>query len=568
MFVVFEGIDGSGKTTISNRVAKKLRKRGLSIEHVREDGEFASPLMNNIRLFGKDTRNLEMVPLAELLLYCTREAQLSHDAIRPALAKADLVFADRYLYSYEVLGCWGRELPEPQVTQVLDAVAGGLWPELVVLVDVDPHIARARRKVSKIDKRSGGGSRKGMGGVGTQHRLRAGYLDLARRDPDRWLVVDNTSAPLSEVVDQVTEAIAALVGGKPAGDVARSTARARERATTARGSDATLAGAPDAFYAAIEERAEREPMVAAYLLSGLEDERAWDWRDRLLAADPATASVIAYGLQGVGGERAWAMRRALVDVATYHVARSLDGLAVEGPLAEAMRAELVDREPAAVLATLDGNDSPAAWEIRHELLEKYPVEVLGSLKRIDTDEAWGIRQWHADAPLEPAPDLELVGALAGSLRGIASARAWGLRRACFPHAPVPTLGSLMDVFDEASWAWREQWAERAAKIVLRSFDGSDDPRAWALRSAHCERVKETIDSIVGMDVEAAWELRDRCADVWPSTVAKSVAPLAGSARARRLVDHLLAGHAANLSLLKHATRIAASAGVELKEATA
>ena len=69
MFVVFEGIDGSGKTTVSNLVAKALRTRGIDVDHIREGGEFASPLVSRMREFGKDTRNIELRPLPEFLMY-------------------------------------------------------------------------------------------------------------------------------------------------------------------------------------------------------------------------------------------------------------------------------------------------------------------------------------------------------------------------------------------------------------------------------------------------------------------------------------------------------------------
>ena len=128
MFVVFEGIDGSGKTTVSNRVAKALRARGVAVDHIREGGEFASALVNRMRLFGKDTRNLTMAPLTELLFYVARDAQNLAEQILPALRGGGLVFADRYLYSYEVLSCSGRGLDRAQVRPILDAVAGGVWP--------------------------------------------------------------------------------------------------------------------------------------------------------------------------------------------------------------------------------------------------------------------------------------------------------------------------------------------------------------------------------------------------------------------------------------------------------
>src|SRR5438045_3466607 len=139
MFVVFEGIDGSGKTTVSNRVAKKLRDSGLTVEHLREGGKFSSQVTQAIREFGRDARNLDLTPHAEFFLYVTRDVQLLDEMTRPALERAEVVIADRFLYSAEILARYGRGLPESYVRPVLDAAARGLEPDLVVLVDIDPY---------------------------------------------------------------------------------------------------------------------------------------------------------------------------------------------------------------------------------------------------------------------------------------------------------------------------------------------------------------------------------------------------------------------------------------------
>ena len=73
MFVVFEGIDGSGKTTVSNRVVKRLGERGLSVKHVRAEGKFASSVTEAVRALARDVKNLELVPKAEFMLYVARK---------------------------------------------------------------------------------------------------------------------------------------------------------------------------------------------------------------------------------------------------------------------------------------------------------------------------------------------------------------------------------------------------------------------------------------------------------------------------------------------------------------
>ncbi len=560
MFVVFEGIDGSGKTTVSNKVAKALRARGIAVNHIREGGEFASALVNRMRLFGKDTRNLTMAPLTELLFYVARDAQNLAEQILPALGGEGLVFADRYLYSYEVLAHHGRGLELDQVRPILDGVAGGVWPDLVVLMDVDPHVARARRRVRKIVRRAqnelspGGGSRKGLGGKGVQHRLRNGYLELAAREPERWMVVDNgdVHTGLDQVVERVVSAIAALAGGESPAEVVAGDRRRAPRSPGFAAEAPTLAAGREAFYRAIAARAVREPEVAAYFLSGLDDERAYRWRRELIER---AADVVAFGLRGLGDEAAWALREELAERSAHYVARSLDGLQVEGPRAEAMRLRFADAEPEAVLASIDGIDTEAAWALRDRLCQGCERSVVASTKRIDTERAWALREryleQHGEAMVELPP---LAGSLVESLRGLGGERAWELRRRYLDLHPTAVLWSLVEVGDDEAWALRHQFAARAPKIVLRTFDGVDEPRAWALRRHYGPRVKEALDSIIGVDGDQAWALREACGDIWPSTVVKSVGELIFADRGRALVESLLGRHPDNLSLLKHVTR--------------
>ena len=241
MFVVFEGIDGSGKTTVSNRVADRLREAGLKVCHLRADGKFASAVSEGIRGFGRDARNLDMVPQAEFLLYVARDVQLIEQVLRPALAVNDVVISDRFLYTPEVLGRTARNLGADFTAPILRAAAGGLTPDLAVLVDVDPVLARARRKAFKLsvlDKRPP--ARKGLAGAGLQHRLRRGYIELAEASPRLWAVVDNEDV-LEDTVARVTALITeARRDGTPAAlerfraaSSARSRAAARERRPSA-----------------------------------------------------------------------------------------------------------------------------------------------------------------------------------------------------------------------------------------------------------------------------------------------------------------------------------------------
>jgi dTMP kinase len=97
--------------------------------------------------------------------------------------------------------------------------------------------------------------------------------------------------------------------------------------------------------------------------------------------------------------------------------------------------------------------------------------------------------------------------------------------------------------------------------VFATLRGSDDARAWELRERFCVACKEAIDSLQSLDGPGAWALRERCADVWPSTVVKSLGPLASTPRGQALVQRQLRRHAGNISLLKHAAAIAVGANV-------
>src|SRR4051812_32077853 len=268
MFVVFEGIDGSGKTTISNLVAATLKADGLSVKHLRADGKFVSPVSEGIREFGRNAQNLDLAWQAEFLLYVARDVQLIHEALRPALTSHDLVLADRFLYTPEVLGRHGRRLPESFTRPILTAAADGLEPDLVILVDVDPTFARARRKLRKLgEQQAKPPSRKGLSGVGLQQRLRRGYLAMAEEQPQRWVVLENQGS-LERSVQRAVDLIRqAHREGAP-----RAIAQFRAGAPRLAPAPALLqtpAEALQAFLKVVDGLIDREPRVAAYMLGGM-----------------------------------------------------------------------------------------------------------------------------------------------------------------------------------------------------------------------------------------------------------------------------------------------------------
>ena len=556
MLVVFEGIDGSGKTTLSNRVASALAKRGLPVRHIRADGKYASTVSEAIRDLGRDARNLDLVPEAELLLYVAREVQLVEQVVRPALRNGDVVIADRFLHTAEVLGRHGRHLPAARTEPILTAAAGGLVPDLVILCDVDPALARARRRAAKLaaaDRRPP--ARKGLAGVGLQHRLRRGYLALAAAAPGRWAVVDN-DAPLADVVASVTD----LVDGARAAGVHASLERfhrdadARTRAAGKPPFAATPEQALETFLGRVDRYSELEPNVAAHLLGGLAGPGV-DERRRVLSVR-VPAAVLA-SLTGQDDAVSWSLRRTLLPENPRAVAATLLGLAGGNLRAEALRLALEDVAPTEVAMSLASVDSDEASAMRVRLFQRCPQAVVASLARLPSPAAWSLRErWlsrHVDE-LASKYDIALAGAL--SVTGLDDDRAWRIRESAGTAAPVAALLSLRGLSDEAAWHWREQKLARAPKIVMETLLGMRDERAWRLRAAAAADCKEALDSILALDDPEAWSMRETYADVWPSTVVKSLGPLADVARGQALIARQLAAHPNNLSLLKHTAAVA------------
>ncbi|MBM7118351.1 dTMP kinase [Archangium primigenium] len=560
MLIVFEGIDGSGKTTLSNRVARELRQAGLRVRHVREDGKLASPVSEGLRLFTKNPLHLALTPMAELLLYTARETQLLEEVTRPALAEYEVVIADRFLYTAEVLARWGRGLPEDAVRPIMDACARGLQPERVFLIDVDPAIARARRRLSKVlVSDTGVSSRKGLAGAGMQTRLRAGYRALAAENPERWRLVENADVTLDTLVTLLTQEVLGLVRGsgdrRPLPTPGESAAPRSPEEARAR------------YLARVDRWTVEEPALAAFFLSGLEGPDIERRRELLASRCP---ELIAYGLGSVTTPHAWRLRAQVEEAAPVHVLGSLKNLAADHPEAWALRERWETRQPEAVALSLDGLDSERAWALRERLGVAVPEAVLTSLGWIDSERAWALRErWLTARGAEAALTQEKVARLAcKSLRGLNDERAWAWRQKAWETAPDAVLRTLQGLDDERAWTLREQHAVRATKLVIESLEGLDHPRAWALRESFGAQCEETLESFEGMDGATAWRLRQALADTWPAASVKSLGPLAETTRGRELITRLLTAHPRDFALLRQAARTARMLEREVRDASA
>lgn len=192
LFVTFEGIEGSGKTTLIQRLVDTLSYMGVNIRITREPG--GSILGSSIReiLLAPDNQGLS--DTAELMLFAADRAQHITEVIAPALERNMIVLCDRFSDATTAYQGYGRGLPLPMIEAVDAAARQGIEPDLTVLLDLPVEVGLPRA----LTRNQGDGGREARidNEDKTFHeRVRQGYLDLAQGAPERFLVLDATGDP-------------------------------------------------------------------------------------------------------------------------------------------------------------------------------------------------------------------------------------------------------------------------------------------------------------------------------------------------------------------------------------
>jgi dTMP kinase len=200
-FITFEGLDGSGKSTQIEKLARSLRAHGLSVIMTREPGGTAAGEKIREVLLHSATSGLS--PLTEMALMFASRAQHIHEIILPALAEGRIVLCDRFTDSTEAYQGAGRKLGTRPVLQLHEILCGNLQPDLTVLLDneVAFTVERARRRNRKHKGgRSEKGSEKDENRFEQENRaffgrVRHAYLAIAAREPQRVHLVNARGMP-------------------------------------------------------------------------------------------------------------------------------------------------------------------------------------------------------------------------------------------------------------------------------------------------------------------------------------------------------------------------------------
>ena len=200
LFITLEGPEGSGKTSAIKIVKEQLEKEGYQIVMTREPG--GTPISEQIRNVILDKSNTAMDYRTEALLYAASRRQHLVEKVWPNVREGKLVICDRYLDSSLAYQGYARGLGVEDILNVNMYATEGTFPDITLLFDLEPEVGLARinanssREVNRLDLEK----------LDFHHRVRNGYLSLAKRFPDRFVIID-ASKDLEEVAASALKAI-------------------------------------------------------------------------------------------------------------------------------------------------------------------------------------------------------------------------------------------------------------------------------------------------------------------------------------------------------------------------
>ena len=199
MFITLEGPEGSGKTSHIPNLVRYLREKRFSVFPTREPG--GTSIGEQIREVIHDLKNVEMHPRTETLLYQAARAQIVEQVIKPRLKADEIVISDRYYDSTIAYQGYGHQQDMEEVRMLVKYATGGLVPDLTVLLDVDVEVGLGRKK-----KNGAEWNRMDAHEIEFYQRVRAGYLEMVKQEPSRWVVIDAVG-PWESVQEELRKVI-------------------------------------------------------------------------------------------------------------------------------------------------------------------------------------------------------------------------------------------------------------------------------------------------------------------------------------------------------------------------
>ena len=190
MFITFEGIDGCGKTTQVRRLVDRLTNLAVPVIHTLEPGD--TRIGRDIRSILLDTKNKGMSPLAEVLLYAADRAQHLMEVIRPALSQNKWVVCDRFFDATTVYQGYARGQDIPLIKTLNEKTCLGVRPDMTILVDCPVEVGLKRAIERNRLLRQEEQARFEKENMTFHQAVRKGYLEVAEKEPDRFVVVDGT----------------------------------------------------------------------------------------------------------------------------------------------------------------------------------------------------------------------------------------------------------------------------------------------------------------------------------------------------------------------------------------
>jgi dTMP kinase len=207
LFITFEGSEGTGKTSQLASLVAYLRGEGYAVLTPREPG--GTVIGEQVRPILFDHGNENMDSRTEVLLFQASRAQLVTEVIRPALEAGQIVLCDRYADSTLAYQGYGRQLDLAQLGALIDFATGGLKPDLTVLLDVPVEVGLKRRE------KEGNRNRLDVLDLAFYRRVRQGYLEMARREPGRWALID-ADRPFGAVQESIRSVVLGCLNARNA----------------------------------------------------------------------------------------------------------------------------------------------------------------------------------------------------------------------------------------------------------------------------------------------------------------------------------------------------------------